>query len=72
MRRRRFLKHSQVVERTTNRREYKILSTVEQDLWECDYYCSMSDHCSKHKHVKCRPHRARERNWKSQRKYQFK
>lgn len=37
MRRKHFWKESQIIERTTSRREYKILRTVDQDPYPEDY-----------------------------------
>lgn len=37
MRRKHFLKESQVIEKTTNRREYKILTTIDQDPYSEEY-----------------------------------
>lgn len=58
---------------TTNRREYHILKDIDDDPYNdgCSI-CPMDDHCSKHKHIGCNPDRVRERNWKSQRKTQWK
>ena len=72
MKRKRCLKKSQILKVTKNRREYKILSTIDHWLeYECGC-CPMYSHCSQRKHLKCKPKRIRERNWKSQRKYQWK
>jgi hypothetical protein len=58
---------------TINRRVYHILHDVDDDPYpECTWNCSMKDHCAKYKHIDCRRHRVRERNWKSQRKNQWK
>lgn len=66
------IKKSQILEKTTNRREYKILSLIEP-WWVYDCaMCPMWSHCSKRKHLICKPNRIRERNWKSQRKTQWK
>lgn len=68
------MKRKFLLQTTTNRRIYHILRTVDDDpyWWECLYgVCPMSDHCRKYKHNKCHPHRVRERNWKSQRKNQW-
>lgn len=72
MKRKRCLKKSQVLKITKNRREYKILHTSDHWLeYEC-CCCPMNDHCFQHKHLNCKPNRIRERNWKSQRKTQWK
>jgi len=73
MKRIHFLKKSQIIEKTTNRREYKILTIVDDDPYNdrC-LICPMFNHCRKHKHLKCKPNRVRERNWKSQRKTRWK
>jgi|WetSurSiteA1Bulk_404760.scaffolds.fasta_scaffold270182_2 hypothetical protein len=66
------MKNKKRLQETTNRREYHILRTVDDDPYSdgCSI-CPMYDHCSKHKrHKKCKPNRVRERNWKSQRKFQ--
>jgi hypothetical protein len=71
MKRKRFLKRSQIIKITSNRREYSILTTIDQDPYnDMCCLCPMYDHCKKYKHNKCRPERERERNWKSQSKKQ--
>lgn len=69
MKRKHFLKTSQIIKKTSNRREYKILTTIDQDPYNdgCSI-CPMYDHCKRYKHLKCKPNRVRERNWKSQSK----
>ena len=73
MRRKRYPKKSQIVKFTTNRREYKILTTIDDDPYNdgCSI-CPMYDHCKQRKHIKCKPFRVRETNWKSQRKTKWK
>lgn len=63
---------TKILKETTNRREYKIYSTIDQDsyIMGCPF-CPMWDHCNKYKHKQCRPKRIRERNWKSQRNNQW-
>jgi hypothetical protein len=67
------MKRKKTLNETTNSRVYHILRTVDDDPWNdgCSI-CPMYDHCSKHRHLKCKPNRVRERNWKSQRKNQWK
>lgn len=66
------MKRYQLLKTTTNRWEYKILRTIDDDPYPYEgcSICPMYDHCSKYKHRKCKPNRIRERNWKSQRKFQ--
>lgn len=68
------MKIEKVLKETTNRRVYHILRTVDDDPYPYEgcSICPMYDHCSKYKHRKCKPNRVRERNWKSQRKNQWK
>lgn len=67
------LKKSQVLKITTNRREHHILLTIDDDPYnDSCAICPMYDHCKRYKHKKCKPNRVRERNWKSQRKNQWK
>jgi len=67
------MKKEEVEKLTTHRRTEKIIRTIDPDPYsECNYFCPMRDHCDKYKHFKCKPHRIRERNWKSQRETQWK
>ena len=67
------MKKNEILKKTINRREYKILRTIDPDPYKDDcVICPMYDHCHKYKHIQCRPNRIRERNWKSQRKTQWK
>lgn len=67
------MKRKKIMDETTNRRIYHILRTADDDPW-CDgcSICPMRDHCYNHPKKKCKPNRVRERNWKSQRKSQWK
>lgn len=67
------MKRKKNLKETTNRRVDHILRTIDPDPYseEC-LICPMRDHCDRYKHNKCRPHRSRERNWKSQRRSQWK
>ena len=67
------MKREKILNETTNRRIYHILKTVDDDPWNdgCPI-CPMYDNCKKHPKTKCRPNRVRERNWKSQRRNQWK
>jgi len=60
-----------VSKETTNNRVYKILTSKPNWLdIDCCCLCPMDDHCKNGK--RCKPNRLRERNWKSQRKKQWK
>lgn len=67
------MKRKKISDTTTNRRVYHILRTVDEDPWNdgCSI-CPMYDHCKKRPKSGCNPKRVRERNWKSQRKNQWK
>lgn len=67
------MKREKILKETANRRVYHILHTADDDPYnECLCCCPMRDHCSKHPKSICHPKRVRERNWKSQRKNQWK
>ena len=63
-----FLKKEEVIKKTSNRKEYHILTTIERGYGDDCCICPLYDQCIQHKHNKCRPQRIRERNWKSQSK----
>jgi len=67
------MKKEEALKLTTHRRTEKIIRTVDPDPYSdgCSI-CPMFDHCFKHKHKMCKPQRIRERNWKSQRRTQWK
>lgn len=67
------MKRKIILKSTTNRRIYHILRTVDDDPYSdgCSI-CPMYDHCKKRPKSGCKNKRVRERNWKSQRKNQWK
>jgi hypothetical protein len=67
------MKRKILMDTTTSRRVYHILKDIDEDPYSdgCSI-CPMDDHCSKYTHHKCNRYRVRERNWKSQRKNQWK
>ena len=67
------MKKSKIVKITTDRREYRILTIIPYKLeMECCCCPLYNKGCCKHKHTPCKPNRILERNWKSQRKTQWK
>lgn len=67
------MKREKILKETANRRVYHILRTADDDPYpECDSHCSQLKQCHKHPKEKCRFRRVFERNWKSQRKNQWK
>ena len=76
MKRKHFFKTSQVIERTTNRREYKILTTVDQDPYPEEYGSYMKRKPGRRGWRKSRliwGHQIRMyKTWKHNRKHQWK
>lgn len=76
MRRRHYLKRSQVIEHTTNRREFKILTTVEQDCYFDEgwhYHSTYHTRGAKKHNKEILPYQVRMyRTWKYNRKKQWK
>jgi len=69
MKRKKFLKRSQIVNKTTDRREYTILHKY---VAPYEYDCGICPVKNCDKMIGCNPDRTFERNWKSQRKEQWK
>jgi hypothetical protein len=75
MRRKHFWKESQIIERTTNRREYKILRTVDQDPYSDEgwHYYPRYRKGFKNPHKEILPYQVRMyKTWKHNRKQQWK
>ena len=66
------MKANELIKKTTDSRVYKLLTTVDLYFQDDCCVCPMYEHCKQRKHLKCNPDRVRERNWKSQRKNQYK
>ena len=66
------MKTNETIKTTNDSRTYKLLTTIDLYFQDMCPICPMYDHCKQRKHIKCKPDRIRERNWKSQRKNQYK